>query len=367
MASEITQIRGSIDQNKQAENETGDPDQSPSKCGGVGSVDTSNSKSKTIDLLQEATIYVESVMASQKVTAILRTPLPSCRKRTLSAPSAGESANKKLKNVSPGTSGITSENETEVDQDTCKSKTDGRNKITARRNLVAKSRKDACNSSSKGNSVKSVKTPKTPKSAKLPKNRKITKPKKGNSPEDRKQENNYVLKEKVPLENRDSAECELTSGNSKQEKTSIPNEVKDHTGTSVILEAMTQMRKSLEGKIDNIDRSNKDALRKIQIQFDNIRSEFNQRIEGLTKKVESNIKKSIDNTIDVKVKAQIARQREETNKLIQKNEKNIKRLEQTVISTVKEEVGDEIDSLAERVKYIESRMKEGNETARDDS
>ena len=63
------------------------------------------------------------------------------------------------------------------------------------------------------------------------------------------------------------------------------------TATNVILEAVTDRRQSLEKKIDVIDKTNKDAIDKMQTQFDNIRSEFNQRMEGLSKKVETRIKK----------------------------------------------------------------------------
>ena len=90
------------------------------------------------------------------------------------------------------------------------------------------------------------------------------------------------------------------------------------TATNVILEAMTAMRQSLENKIDVIDKTNKDAMDKMQTQFDNIRSEFNQRMEGLSKKVETRIKKMMDTEIDRKVRSEINKESEKTHKMIQK-------------------------------------------------
>ena len=52
---------------------------------------------------------------------------------------------------------------------------------------------------------------------------------------------------------------------------------------------MPDMRHIFENKIDVIDKTNRDTLDKMLTQFDNIRSEFNQRMEGLTKKVETRI------------------------------------------------------------------------------
>ena len=139
------------------------------------------------------------------------------------------------------------------------------------------------------------------------------------------------------------------------------------TDTNIILEAMTDMRQSPEKKIDVIDKTNKDAIDKMQTQFDNIRSEFNQRMEGLSKKVETRIKKMMDTEIDRKVRSEINKESEKTHKMIQKNEKDIKRLEQTVLATVKEDVGDEINSLIDRVKSIECSIKQENMASSDES
>ena len=143
--------------------------------------------------------------------------------------------------------------------------------------------------------------------------------------------------------------------------------MKASSDSEVILKATTDMRLSPEEKIDDIDKSNKDAISKMQTEFEDIGSEFNKRMEGLAKKVENRIKKMIDTEIDMKVKFEIDKEKKVTHKMIQKNEQNIKRIEQTFISTMKEEMGDEIDSLLEHVKGIESDLKQSNGTVNDDA
>lgn len=44
------------------------------------------------------------------------------------------------------------------------------------------------------------------------------------------------------------------------------------------------------------------ALIEVIAEFDNIKSEFNQRMEGMAKKVERNVQKTIDGAIYLKVK-----------------------------------------------------------------
>ena len=139
------------------------------------------------------------------------------------------------------------------------------------------------------------------------------------------------------------------------------------TDTNVILEAVTDIRQSLEMKIDVIDKTNKDAIDKMQTQFDNFRSEFNQRMERLSQKVETRVKKMIDTEIDRKVRSEINKESEKTHKMIQKNDKDIKRLEQTVLATVKEDIDDEIDSLIDRVKSMECSMKQENMASSEES
>ena len=71
------------------------------------------------------------------------------------------------------------------------------------------------------------------------------------------------------------AECEAKTGNNKNDIS-----LKGNADTSVILEAVANIRQSLEKKIDIIDKNNKDTVDKMQIEFDNIQSESNQRMEG---------------------------------------------------------------------------------------
>ena len=93
---------------------------------------SSKSGSEVADLLKDASNYVESVMANQQVSTVLRTPLPNRRKGLLSALSAGESVNKKMKNVSPRSSDKSSVKK-ENEQNSFASKTERRTRVITRR------------------------------------------------------------------------------------------------------------------------------------------------------------------------------------------------------------------------------------------
>ena len=128
------------------------------------------------------------------------------------------------------------------------------------------------------------------------------------------------------------------------------------TDTAVILEAVADLKSGIESKIDEIDRNNKESIRKVEAEIISIRNEFNKRIEGLTKKVEDRVRKVFEKDIEIAVQKATERNKCALEKSVKTNEKNIQRIEQTVISTVKEEIGDEIDVLAERVKAIENSI-----------
>lgn len=85
----------------------------------------------------------------QPTMTILRTPLPNRRKRTLSAPSAGESVNKKLKNASADQI----EGSPEGSPDTMTTRAEVRNTVTARRNLNKLSQDDVTKAKVKKNDI----------------------------------------------------------------------------------------------------------------------------------------------------------------------------------------------------------------------
>ena len=102
---------------------------------------SSKSGSEVVDLLKDASNYVESMMANQQVSAVLGTPLPNRRKGLSSALSTGESVNKKMKNVSPRSSDKSSVKK-ENEQSSFASKTERRTRVITRRKLSASSQKE---------------------------------------------------------------------------------------------------------------------------------------------------------------------------------------------------------------------------------
>ena len=296
-------------------------------------------------ILEDASNCVESVIASQPVTAVLSTPLPNNRrKRTLSAPSVGESVNKKMKNISPR-SPVNLGSDSENAKVSSENKTEKRTRLAARRKLQdAESSETETNKKNKTSVIKGVK-----KSLKALKGR----------------QNTSKIEKKPPGKTRRNMK-QLDEG--EQTKNQLKTDSKSvDTDLSAVLNAVTDMRQSLETKIDVIDKTNKAAIDKMQTQFDTIRSEFNQRMEGLAKKVETRIKKMMDTEIDRKVRSEIKRESEKAHKMIQKNEKDIRRLEESVVATVKEDIGDEIDSLVERVKSLESSVRQDNNVNSDEA
>ena len=120
--------------------------------------------------------------------------------------------------------------------------------------------------------------------------------------------------------------------------------------TTAILSAMADLKTGIDSKMDQIDKSNKESIRMVQEEIGSIRKEFNLRIDGLARKVEDRVRKMFEKDIQVAVEKVAAKNKAKLEKSIRTNEENIKRIEQTVISTTKEEIGDEIDALIERVK-----------------
>ena len=79
----------------------------------------------------------------------------------------------------------------------------------------------------------------------------------------------------------------------------------------------------------------------------------NNRIEGLSKKVETKVTKAMDKELDNKVKRMRSGFDKDINKIKTSSDKILKsvnKLEETALPTFKEELGDEIDELNRRLK-----------------
>ena len=122
---------------------------------------------------------------------------------------------------------------------------------------------------------------------------------------------------------------------------------------------MEKFRCGLESKIDEMNRSSNEKFESMRNEIEKIRNDFNGRMEGLAKKVESKVTKSLDKELDSKVKTIKSGFDKELQKVKSSNEKvmkSMKRIEETILPTFKEEAGDEIDELNRRIKNLEEKV-----------
>ena len=162
---------------------------------------------------------------------------------------------------------------------------------------------------------------------------------------------------------------EINKGDGIQEPES-DSDFNNTSDTSIILKALNDMRNGLENKKDNIDKKTNDKLEKLQCEMNSIRAEFNQKMEGLAKKVEIRVIKAVENDTQDKLKGFEKDMRKDMDKLkrnIDRTEMDIKRVIQTTIPTVQEKLGDETDNLTERIASLENRNKENDRLAERDS
>ena len=268
--------------------------------------------------LLDAAQYVEAVMCSQQITTVLRTPIAenSSRKRHLSLPAIGESEVKKIR------SDIANRyNEDSDCEENCEStiirgnetknenKQSSRNVVRARRNLLGKKDKDTKIAESIG--------------------------KKGKN---------------------------MTSSQ------------RESIDTSRILQAMDELRCGLENKMDEISKNNNEKIEvmknEMKTEIEKIRTDFNNRIEGLAKKVETKVSKALDKKLDDKTKVIKNNIDKEIQKIRTTNDKivtSVTRVEETTLPTFKEELGDEIDELNRRMKDLEEKVSNGRKEDNDGS
>ena len=251
--------------------------------------------------LLDAAEYVEAVMSSQRIAAVLRTPLTAAsgRKRHLSLPVVGESEVKKIRseindNSNDNDNVDLNSADHGVDGSTHVSDRSLRNIVRARRNLMGK----------KGN------------------------------------------------------KSELSKGKHDSEHPQID----DTSDTDKILKAMEKFQLGLETKIDEMNKRNKENFEFMKSEIENIRHDFNKRMEGLAKKVEKKVTQTMEKEIDSKVRGIKAGFDNELRKVKAKNDtmtKSITKLEETTLPTLKEEMGDEIDSLNDKIKRLEEQVATG--------
>ena len=231
--------------------------------------------------LLEAAEYVEAVLSAQQVSAVLRTPIPSGRKRHLSLPAAGESDLKKIRSDDLSVSGE-EDDKCDADRQAAHNANAGsRNFVRARRNLLTKQDDDS-------------------------------------------RSNNSFETEKI-------------------------------------LAAMGELRVGLEQKIEGINRSNSEKFEAMTAEIEKTRMDFNKRIEGLAKKVETQVMKSITKTVETKInslKTGTEKKIEKLQKTCDLTNKKVLKLKETTLATMKEEMGDELDELHKKLNKLETTVSE---------
>ena len=75
-----------------------------------------------------------------------------------------------------------------------------------------------------------------------------------------------------------------------------------NSNTPDVLKAISQLETKLDSKFEEIIKSNQNSLMLLKKEVDSVRQEFNDRINGLTKKVESKVTDTIRKATDSKLK-----------------------------------------------------------------
>ena len=131
--------------------------------------------------------------------------------------------------------------------------------------------------------------------------------------------------------------------------------------TEVVLNAVKSLQISMDKRFDEIQNENKSAIEQLQEKISDVRKEFNNRMDGLTKKVEEKVNKNMKKTVEDKVKcirkeidadvSKIAKQVKDAGKVID-------RIKETIIPTMQETLGDETDELRSSMNRLRDQVKD---------
>ena len=126
--------------------------------------------------------------------------------------------------------------------------------------------------------------------------------------------------------------------------------------TDMILAAMGDLRTGIEKKIEDLNKYNAEKCEAMKSEIEKSRADFNNRMEALAKTVEKQVMKSMTKEIDTKIK----QMRTSINKGV--NKKFLK-LKDTTLTTMKKEMGDELDAMSARLKSLETKVGENCQSA----
>ena len=133
------------------------------------------------------------------------------------------------------------------------------------------------------------------------------------------------------------------------------------TGTNKVLKAVMDLQKSVDKRFDEMQEENKSVVKQLQEQISDIRKEFNGRIDSLTKTIETKVTQNVKKCIDDKVKGirkDIDGELSKVKKQVKDAEKDIINVKETLMPTINERIGDELDELRATVKQIQKDVQE---------
>lgn len=294
--------------------------------------DNKDCENVAASLVHNAEIFERTLMVSKEGAELLRTSLSnitSNRKRHLSLPTVSESEAKKLRSTD-------SSNEKIAD-------------IAYERNIVpARTRRNIMKKSNKVTDendqleVPSVPTVAKQAAANISKVSKISK--KGRSK--KKSDNSEVERDTQLVKNKENSQ-DASVNNS-----SLP----------LILSKIDEVKSSLVTRMDDLRTDNKNIMSTLQKQIDGVRTELNTRLDGLCKKVEAKVTESVNKLFENKMKtlkedidSEIKKARKSLEESDKSVHKKVKSIEETIIPTMEETIGDELDDLSKRIRVLENR------------
>ena len=131
--------------------------------------------------------------------------------------------------------------------------------------------------------------------------------------------------------------------------------------TNAVLKAVKDLQLSIDKRFDEMQVENKAVILQLQEQIGQVRQEFNQRIDGLTKKVETKVTQGVKKGIDDKfksIKKEMDSELTKIKKQVKDNEKDIIKVRETLMPTITEKLGDELDELRNNVCKIQTDLRE---------
>ena len=133
--------------------------------------------------------------------------------------------------------------------------------------------------------------------------------------------------------------------------------------TEAVLKAVKDLQVSIDKRFDEMKLENQCVVKQLQDQIGKVRDEFNSRIEGLTKKVETKVTQTVKKAIDDKVKGVKKEMESELTRVknnMKETEKDITRVKETIIPTMDERIGDELEEIRKKVEVMEKDLRERN-------